>query len=209
MKISNTLKNSSLRTLMGGLRAFYMNYFHNYRKEMGYCDPTATVSRPMAIKNPKNVFLYEDTKLVDGVIMATNAKFIMKKHSSAVEGLNVITGSHERRVGRFFRTITEGEKKKGLDKDVVIEEDAWVGVNVTLLAGVTVGRGSTVAAGAVVTKSTPPYSVNGGIPCKFIKFYWTVDQILEHEQALYPENERYTREQLEAYFEEYSNTKNK
>ena len=203
MKNLKTLKNSTLRSLFGGIRSFYRGYFRNYRKEMGYCDPTATVSRPMIIKNPKNVFLYENTKIVDGVIMATNAKFIMKKGAGSAEGLTVITGSHERRVGRFYRSITESEKKKGLDKDVIVEEDVWIGVNVTLLSGVTIGRGGTIAAGAVVTKSTPPYSINGGVPCKFIKFYWTIDQILEHESKLYPEEERYTREQLEAIFEKY------
>ena len=78
-----------------------------------------------------------------------------------------------------------------LDKDVVVEEDVWVGCNVTLLAGVTIGRGSTVAAGAVVSKSMPPYCICGGIPAKFIKFYWTIDQILEHEAKLYSEEERY------------------
>ena len=45
---------------------------------------------------------------------------------------------------------------------------------------------STVAAGAVVTKSLPPYGICGGVPAKPIKFYWTIDQILEHEEKLYP-----------------------
>lgn len=100
-------------------------------------------------------------------------------------------------VGKFVTDITEANKPKGYDKDVVVEEDVWIGCNVTLLSGVTIGRGTTVAAGAVVSKSMPPYCVCGGIPAKFIKFYWTIDQILEHEEKLYPERERYTRMQLE------------
>lgn len=197
------IKSTMARSVFGGIRALYMNYCYNYRKKMGFCDRTATVSRPIVIKNPKNVFLYENTKIVDCVIMATNARFIMKKYSNSTEGLKVITGAHERRVGRNFITITESEKKKGLDKDVVVEEDVWIGVNVTLLSGVIVGRGATVAAGSVVTKSIPPYSLNGGIPCKFIKFYWTIDEILDHEAQLYPEEERLSRVQLEEYFENY------
>ena len=69
--------------------------------------------------------------------------------------------------------------------------------------GVTVRRGTTVAAGAVVTKSTAPYSIVGGIPAKHLKFYWTIDQIIEHEKALYPEGERLSREELETYFAAY------
>lgn len=198
-------KNTFLRSLLGGVRSLYMRYFYNYRKHMGFCHPTAIVSRPMIIKNPKNVFLYEGTCIKDLIIMTPNAYFIMKKGSTMVEGGKIITGSHERRVGRFFLTITEQEKNKDLDQDVIIEEDAWVGVNVTLLQGVVVGRGSTIGAGAVVTKSTPPYSVNAGVPCKFIKFYWTIDEILEHESQLYPEKERFTRTQLEEIFSQYSN----
>ena len=59
-----------------------------------------------------------------------------------------------------------------------------------------------VAAGAVVAKSMPPYCVCGGVPAKVIKFYWTIDQILEHEAKLYPKEKRYTREQLEEMFAE-------
>lgn len=54
-----------------------------------------------------------------------------------------------------------------------------------------------------MSKSTPPYSISGGVPSKFIKFYWTIDQILEHEKTLYPVEERYTREQLVEIFAKY------
>lgn len=44
--------------------------------------------------------------------------------------------------------------------------------------------------------------VNDGIPAKPLKFKWTIDEILEHEAALYPEDQRFTRAQLEKIFEE-------
>ena len=127
----------------------------------------------------------------------------MKPNSGAAYGLTVVTGNHAMIVGRLYRTITEDEKPEGYDEDVVVEEDVWIGCNVTLLSGVNIGRGSIVAAGAVVTKSFPPYSIIGGVPAKLIKFKWTIDQILEHEAILYPEQERFTRKQLEDYFKPY------
>lgn len=52
---------------------------------------------------------------------------------------------------------------------VKIEDDCWIGFNVIILPGVTIGKGSIVVAGAVVTKSVPPYSIVGGVPAKVIK----------------------------------------
>ena len=123
----------------------------------------------------------------------------------ASHNLKIITGDHERRIGTFCRSITEASKNHdlGLDKDVTIEPDVWIGMNVVILKGVTIGRGSTVSAGSVVVKDVPPYSIVGGIPAKHIKFYWTIEQILDHEAQLYPVNERYTREQLEEFFKQH------
>ena len=54
-------------------------------------------------------------------------------------------------------------------KPITIENNVWIGSNVTILQGVTVGEWSVVAAGAVVTKDVAPFTVVGGIPAKFIK----------------------------------------
>lgn len=186
-----------------GLYNLYSSYLGVSRKDFGYIAKDVFLCPPISMDNPKNIFLYGNNGLTNAKIMTTNARFIMKPNSGAAEGLRVTTGNHARIVGRFYRTITEAEKPKGLDKDVIVESDVWIGRNVTLLAGVTLGRGCTIAAGAVVSRSTPPYSVCGGVPARFIKFYWTIDQILEHESKLYPEEERYTREQLEEIFEKY------
>ena len=61
-------------------------------------------------------------------------------------------------------------KEQGVQKlAVVIEDDCWIASNVVITAGVTIGKGSVVAAGAVVTESVAPYSIVGGVPAKLIK----------------------------------------
>lgn len=54
---------------------------------------------------------------------------------------------------------------------IVIEDDCWIAANSVITAGVTIGKHSVVAGGAVVTKSVPPYSVAAGNPAKIIKKY--------------------------------------
>ncbi len=123
--------------------------------------------------------------------------------------MTIHTGNHARLVGRFVNDITDRDKPKGYDHDVIIEKEVWIGSNVTILEGVTVGRGATIAAGAVVNKNVPPYSIVGGVPAKMLKFYWTIDQILENEAIIYPEKERFSREELEKILNKQSWKKQK
>ena len=61
-------------------------------------------------------------------------------------------------------------KDQGVEKkEVIIEDDCWLAANSIILAGVTIGKGSVVAAGSVVTDHVAPYSVVAGVPAKFIK----------------------------------------
>lgn len=91
----------------------------------------------------------------------------MKKWSFSSVGLHVFCGNHMPVVGMPLINVTDAVKS-ALDvnhqfsQDVVVDEDVWIGANVTLLQGVHIGRGSIIAAGSVVTNSVPAYSVWGG-----------------------------------------------
>ena len=54
---------------------------------------------------------------------------------------------------------------------IMVEDQAWIGANAVLTAGITVGRHSIVAAGCVVVKDVPPYSIVGGNPGRILKQY--------------------------------------
>jgi acetyltransferase-like isoleucine patch superfamily enzyme len=54
---------------------------------------------------------------------------------------------------------------------IIIEDDAWIGANVVVVAGVTIGKHSIVAAGSIVTKDIPPFSVAVGNPARVLKQY--------------------------------------
>lgn len=187
-----------------GLYCLYINTFGYSRRRFGHIDRSVSFTPPMIFANPKNVFIYGDVQLGPGYISALNARFVMKRGCAVAGGLRVQTGNHARIIGKFVGEVKEKEKPDGYDSDVIVEEDVWIGSNVTLLSGVTIGRGTTIAAGAVVNKSMPPYCVCGGVPARFIKFYWTVEQILEHEKLLYPEEKRLSREEIEIFFKTYN-----
>lgn len=60
--------------------------------------------------------------------------------------------------------------KQGLEKKGIhIQNDVWIGAGCRILDGVNIGQGSVIAAGAVVNKDVPPYTVCGGVPARFIK----------------------------------------
>lgn len=177
------------------------------KNRIGFVGNNVSLPRKMIVGGGRNIEIGPNSHIGTGAVLyAINSKISIGHHVIASHNLKIITGDHERRIGTFCSSIDETTKNHniGLDKDVVIEPDVWIGMNVVILKGVKVGRGSTISAGAVVSKSTAPYSVVGGIPAKHIKFYWTIDQILEHEAILYPEDERYTREELESFFNQYS-----
>lgn len=58
---------------------------------------------------------------------------------------------------------------EGTVKDITIEDDVFLGARVIVMPGVRIGRGSAVAAGAVVTRDVPPNTVVGGVPAKVIR----------------------------------------
>ncbi len=69
-------------------------------------------------------------------------------------------------------SLGEDEKcveKRVLSAPIVVEDHVWIGMNVTILKGVTIGEGSIIAAGSVVTRDIPPHCMAAGVPAKVIK----------------------------------------
>lgn len=69
----------------------------------------------------------------------------------------------------YHTMFDEDGTPKPETKPIVIEDDVWIGADATILKGVTIGRGSVVAARSVVVKSAPPHSLVAGNPARIIK----------------------------------------
>lgn len=75
-------------------------------------------------------------------------------------------------------------KGPGLGLQLIVEDDVWIGFGAVLLSGITIGRGAIVAAGSVVTRDVPPYSVVAGNPSRVVKMRFAPEEIAEHERLL-------------------------
>lgn len=180
--------------------------FWFYRRAMRHCGK-GVYMRPSQsdLKGLHNLSVGDGTSIPKGsVFYCTQAPLTIGKKVIFGPRPTIITGDHRIDIiGKYIIDVTDEEKKslrvkvEGLkinddgnvngnpyDLPVVIEDDVWVGANVTILKGVTIGRGSVVAAGAVVTRSCPPYSIIGGVPAKVLKMRFTPEEIEEHERRL-------------------------
>lgn len=174
---------------------FHQLEMKNEKHKLGHCGKRVKVEWPNRLND--KIFLYDDVYIYGGAkfIISNGGKFIMKHHAGASQGLTVVTGKHGSRIGQWFHDIMwTGELDE--ESTVTVCEDARLGVNVTLMPNVTIGRGAQIGACSVVTKSIPPYAIAAGIPAKVIRFILTPEEIIEHEKKLYKESERLTLEFL-------------
>lgn len=155
--------------------------------------------RAMFQKCGKNVhigrggsFTFKNITIGDNSSIGTNATFMctlakINIGNKVMFGPHVfmITGGHRTDViGRYMIDITNKEKLPENDRDIVIEDDVWIGANAIILKGVTVGIGSVIGAGSVVTKDVDPYTIVGGAPAKCIKKRFSEEEILRHKKIL-------------------------
>lgn len=167
------------------LRPAFMKHGHHF-----HFDPDGTYSY-------NTIEVGDYVTIGNGAILVAQNSFIRIGNKVLLAPNVTIRGGNHNisMIGKFIYDVKE--KRPEDDKGVIIEDDVWIGTNVTILHGVTIGRGSVIGAGAVVVKEVPPYSIVMGVPAKVKRFRWNVDQILEHEVILYPPQKRLARNELE------------
>lgn len=95
----------------------------------------------------------------------------------------ILGGDHNSsEIGRFMFDVKE--KLPENDVPVIIEDDVWVGARAIILKGVTIGSGSIVAAGSVVTRSVPRYSVVAGSPARVLRMRFPPEELARHIASL-------------------------
>lgn len=82
-------------------------------------------------------------------------------------------------------SIDPAQRAEGIStsKPITLEKDVWIGANAVICGGVTIGEGSVIGAGSVVTKDIPPMVVAAGNPCRVIRSVREEDKIRPEELA--------------------------
>lgn len=98
-----------------------------------------------------NAKIYGSCTIGDYVMMGTDVTIITRNHKNDRTDILMMQQGFEE------------------EKPVQIGNDVWIGDRVMIMPGVHIGDGVVIAAGAIVTKDVPPYTVVGGVPAKIIK----------------------------------------
>jgi acetyltransferase-like isoleucine patch superfamily enzyme len=133
---------------------------------------------------PKGRFIRpEEIHLGDNIYIAPNFHISarnLKIGNNVIIGPNLLLECDDhtfRTVGKTIWSTFTSDRTIG---SVTIEDDVWIGGNVTILKNVVIGEGCIIGAASVVTKSLPPYSVCIGVPCRPVKTRFTTEELGSH-----------------------------
>ena len=174
------------------------------RSDLGTAGKNSNIGIPTYIACTKAFHMEENSviRLGANILNNKNEHVYIKKYTVISTNCTIVTNNHRSTVG-IPQVLLGASHVNDTSKDIHIDEDVYVGTNVTILSGGDLGRGCIVGACSVVTKPVPPYALVVGSPAKIVGVKFTLEQILEHEKALYPEKERFSREYLEELFAKY------
>ena len=151
-----------------GEYSYYSGYYDHQNFEDGCVRYLWGDAKSRALFNPIEQMGWHLDKLIIGnyVCIASGVVILMGgNHNHHSEWITVYP---------FAEQIKQSYEPKG---DTVIKSDAWIGMNAIIMPGVTIGEGAIVAAGSVVSKDVPPYTIVGGNPAKEIKKRFTDAEI--------------------------------
>ncbi|MGM1048295.1 MAG: CatB-related O-acetyltransferase [Bacillota bacterium] len=170
-----------------GEYSYYSGYYDNHDFEDGCVRYLWGDEKSRKLFNPIEDHGWHIDKLIIGnyVCIASGVIILMGgNHNHHPEWITVYP---------FVEQIETSYAPKG---DTVIESDAWIGMNAMIMPGVTIGEGAIVAAGSVVTKDVPPYTIVGGNPAQQIKKRFIDEEIEKLKEMRWFDWEREKIEQV-------------
>ena len=134
-----------------------------YLKSKVRCGWNVEIRDRATIYSPENLFIADNVAINSGVTILAQGGVTIGEYTMIAPGVTIISVNHDytRRENEALTTF--------IKKPVVIGRNVWLAAGAIVLAGVSIGDGAVVAAGSVVTKDVPSYTIVGGIPATVIK----------------------------------------
>lgn len=136
-----------------------------YRKLLGWhIGPKAAILMGQYVQmagirsSGQKVSIGTGTVINRGCLLYTTGGIVIGEHVSISAGVWLVTGTHDMNDEQFADSYTP----------ITIGDHAWIGIRATILAGITIGEGAVVMAGAMVTHDVAPYTVVGGVPARVV-----------------------------------------
>lgn len=171
--IIKCIPNKSLRRKLSG-RFSVSRYDRN--RERFHLGRHSYIHKTSTIHNPKETVIGNFTSIARGVHIGVGMKRMDCLTSHGFIYHNNL--SEDCYYGKIFvpkENLVDGSRYAHMP--CVIGNDVWIGANAIIMDGVTLGDGSVVGAGAVVTKDVRPYAIVGGVPATVIKYRFNPDII--------------------------------
>ncbi|MBZ5857987.1 acyltransferase [Flavihumibacter profundi] len=173
------------------LKVFFLELFR-YSSHSGSGDLRmhntvyVALSAKLEVRGGGAIIIGEGTEIMDGVLILTYGGIIQIGKNCSINAYAVLYGHGGLNIGDNVliaggtMIIPNQHNYKNKNKliieqgctssGIIIEDDVWIGHGCSILDGITISKGTVVAAGSVVNKSTEPYSVIGGVPSRLIKY---------------------------------------
>lgn len=141
---------------------------------------------------PEHLIMEDGAQIADHVRIQNSQPLTLKRGAVISQYSYICDGNH------YVEDLN-----KAFTKSITLEEGSWIGAECFIGCGVKIGRGCMVGARTTVMTNTPAYSIVTGVPAKVVGFRFQPEEIIEHEKALYPEEERLSIELLEKNYKKY------
>ncbi|MEF2782182.1 sugar O-acetyltransferase [Erysipelotrichaceae bacterium HCN-30851] len=134
-------------------------------------EANVTVLSPFYADYGYRCYIGEDTFINHNAYLMDGAKISIGSHCFIGPNCGMYTANHP---------LLASERNRGLEKasPIIIEDDVWIGADVTILPGVRIGKGSVIGAKSVVTKDIPSNVIAAGNPCQILRAITEEDSIL-------------------------------
>jgi galactoside O-acetyltransferase len=147
-------------------RVFEEERLKSLLDSLGSCGTDVTLRPGMNILSPENVYLGNHVGIGYNSILRGHGGITIGDFTMIGDSVIIATAGHP--VGEIYYNNT-------WQKPVVLEENVWLGANVLVMPGVTIGENAVIGAGAVVTEDIPANHVAAGVPAKVIRQFTPTD----------------------------------